>query len=318
MASRSCSPLKIQPLSLSALLIALLLWAPSQAEALIDIDVLYHPEKASHRAVFERFESRLQSLTESKAVYRLRTFPPDTARRQDYPRAALVVTIGVDAALAQTHQADDTPVLSTLIPRSSYNQLSNAFHGQHTAIVLDQPLIRQLALARALIPQARTAGLLLGEIASPEVSGHPEEPFGFRVNSLRTSSDADPAAIIEKLLAANDVILSTFDPDVYTPAMAKWLLYLAFQKDRPIVGFSSALLEAGAVASVFSTPEQIGAHAAELVHDWLAGHPLPQSATPPRHYHIGVNAPVAASLGLGQPSRPEIERIMRELLGSLH
>jgi len=139
--------------------------------------------------------------------------------------------------------------------------------------------------------------------------------FGLALNVTRIDQDDDPAGAIQRVLDGNDVVIATFDPQAYTPATAKWLLYLAFQQQRPIVGFSYALLKAGAVAAVFSTPEQIAEHAADLVGEWLRTGLLPSGTAHPRYYHIGLNAPVAKKLGIAAPLESDLERAVQELLG---
>ena len=76
-----------------------------------------------------------------------------------------VVTVGVQSAQQVAAMTDlKMPVLSVLIPRASYE---SAFGGQrlgrkNTAIYLDQPAHRQIDLLRAVIPGARTVGMVLG------------------------------------------------------------------------------------------------------------------------------------------------------------
>lgn len=229
----------------------------------------------------------------------------------------LIVTIGSKAAAAVEGRANGVPVLNVFLPHAAYRQL-HASHGPGSAaIVLDQPLRRQLAVARALLPDARRAGMLRGPAGQHEEGALSRDGgiFGLDLDVVRIGPDDDPAAAIERVLGANDVVIATFDPEAYTPANAKWLLYLAFQQRRPIVGFSYALLKAGALAAVFSTPEQIAAQAADLVGDWLRSGVPPGGVVPPRYYHIGLNAPVARKLGIPVQSEAELQRQVRGLLG---
>ncbi len=111
-------------------------------------------------------------------------------------------------------------------------------------------------------------------------------------------------------------MLALYDPVAFKPVTAKWLLYMAYQRGLPVIGFSRAYLKAGAVASVFSTPEQIGRQAGEWLLQWLesGGKDLgdPQY---PKYYSVDFNQPVAESLEIGIPDNGEVMQRMRALLG---
>jgi ABC-type uncharacterized transport system substrate-binding protein len=75
------------------------------------------------------------------------------------------------------------------------------------------------------------------------------------------------------------------------------LLLTSFRARVPVVGFSSAYARAGAVMSLYSSPDQIARQAADAVNQWMRDRnwPHPQH---PRHFTVSVNAHVARSLGL--------------------
>lgn len=228
----------------------------------------------------------------------------------------LIVTVGAQAAAEINGKAKDVPVLNVLLPQAAHQQINDGGR-QTAAIVLDQPIRRQLAVARALLPEAKRAGMLRGHAASSALPESPAAAFGLELHVTPIGEGGAPADAIQEVLRTNDVVVATFDPDAYTPATAKWLLYLAFQQRRPIVGFSYALLRAGAVAAVFSTPEQIGDHAADVVGEWLRTGLPPQGVDYPRYYHVGLNAPVARKLGIRVPGEDQLAERVYDLLGEV-
>jgi ABC-type uncharacterized transport system substrate-binding protein len=185
------------------------------------------------------------------------------------------------------------------------------------ALFLDQPIERQLALARALRPDAKRVGMLRAAepdetTANAEQSAH---RLGFDLVIVTLEAEGGAAKAINQVVASSELIIATFDREAYKPATAKWLLYLAFQQRRPIVGFSRALLKAGAVAVTFSTPEHIATHAAELVQDWLDTGTLPSGSHYPRYYDVGLNEPIAEMLGVAPLNETELAARLRAALG---
>jgi ABC-type uncharacterized transport system substrate-binding protein len=278
--------------------------------------IVYETGNSVHETVYETIKGELTDRQRDHRPFDLRSATPDTRDDAERGHPDLIVTIGVRAAVSQHREGVNSPILSVLVPRSAYETLSKDFAGRSTAIFLDQPIERQFAVARAMLPRASQAGMLQGSSTKAGDNAEPDAPqtFGLEPNWVTLDPDADPADAIEALLATSDVVIATFDPEVYRPATAKWLLYLAFQKRRPIIGFSSALLKAGAVAAVFSTPANIANHAADLIGDWLETGRLPDDPAFPRYFHIGINAPVSARLGLGRPRQAVVEQAVRTLL----
>jgi len=278
-------------------------------------------DNSVHQAIVDHLRTALDGEVEGGAevsVERLATQQLSEGIPANFT-PGLIVTIGTKAAAEVDGRANGVPVLNVFLPQAAHRQLAASGGHGAAAIVLDQPIRRQLAVARALLPEARSAGLLQGQDMAGEMLSLTQGAvdFGLDLHITRLEDSEDPAAAIEEVLRVNDVVIATFDPKVYTPATAKWLLYLAFQQQRPIVGFSYALLKAGAVAAVFSTPEQIARHAADAIADWLRSGVPPSGTAYPRYYHIGLNAPVAKRLGVSTPSEPDLERQVHTLLGEV-
>jgi ABC-type uncharacterized transport system substrate-binding protein len=80
-----------------------------------------------------------------------------------------------------------------------------------------------------------------------------------------------------------------------------------YRQRVPVVGFSQGLSKAGAVASAYSSPAQIGRQGARMAARWLdSGElPPPQAAA---EFSIDFNRHVARSLGITLPDEDEIRR----------
>ena len=77
---------------------------------------------------------------------------------------SLVVTIGARAASIVAELRIKPPVLNTLIPRALYDRLPQPdARGHSSAIYLDQPLSRQLALVRLVLPGKTRLGVVSGQ-----------------------------------------------------------------------------------------------------------------------------------------------------------
>jgi hypothetical protein len=78
----------------------------------------------------------------------------------------MIVTVGSDAAQAVSLEAPRQPVLHTLLPRETYEALTTpAGAGRSSAIYLDQPVRRQMALLAEALPDWGRVAILAGPIS---------------------------------------------------------------------------------------------------------------------------------------------------------
>jgi ABC-type uncharacterized transport system substrate-binding protein len=245
----------------------------------------------------------------------------NTVQLGDLPRARssdLTVAVGSAACERVLSERRRPPLLCALIPKAGFERLAGESPpADVSAIFLDQPLSRQLQLARALLPAATRAGVLAGPDLRPMMGAVRRDgrDAGFALDVEIADDERMAARSIQRLVARNDLILPVYDPAVLTPSTAKWLLHLAYRDQRPVIGFSRAYVDAGAAAAVFSTPEQIGRQAGRAVSTFFRGavHRLPK----PSHaqaFEVRVNRRVAASLGLEPASDESLTRQVEQRL----
>jgi ABC-type uncharacterized transport system substrate-binding protein len=115
------------------------------------------------------------------------------------------------------------------------------------------------------------------------------------------------------LIATADLFIAINDPLALSRENAKWLLYVAYQKQVPVIGFSKTYVKAGAAAAVYSEPEQIARQSAELARDWgsSSGRCLP-SPSHAKYFNVTINHAVSQSLGSSLHNEDELVRLILE------
>jgi len=291
---------------------------PAQAE-LPGILVITSSDTDLYTRFTDSFEAEYTALTGTPGarINRIRldensqlpgAIPTDTA---------MIVSVGAKTARAVAALELNTPVLYTLIPESTYKSLlpATASCAQQSAVFIDQPVARQIRLAQAIFPQAESYGALLG----PTSSRHREtleaiaSTADWRLVIKEITADTDPEWQTRELVDETDLIIAISDPHALNRNNAKWLLYSAYQRQNPVIGFSRAYVKAGAAAAVYSTPEQLGKQAAELL-----GHITKNNrnclSTPefPRHFRVKINSDVIHSLGGMRKDETELLKSLME------
>ena len=214
----------------------------------------------------------------------------------------LIITIGSRAARAIAALSLDIPVLNTVLPESVFLSLAyeNETCSKSSAVYIDQPISRQGYLAELIFPFKKEYGLLLGPVSirrQPEIDLF-RQVTQRQLTVMAVDRDESTMAAGRKLLSRTDLFLAINDPVVLNRENAKWLLYVAYQKRLPVIGFSRAYVKAGAAAAVFSELDQMAGQAAEITYQWRKSNsnclPEPQY---PHDFRVAINRAVIQSLG---------------------
>lgn len=214
------------------------------------------------------------------------------------------VALGSPATAALVEGKPSAPVVAALIPRQSFERIlrqsGRKASAQLTAIYLDQPLSRQLALIRAALPQARRVGVLWGpeSKASAQQLRALADSSGLRLAEAELKADGTGFADLRHVLSASDVFLALADAAVFNSNTIQNLLLSTFRANVPMVAFSPAYVRAGAWLSLEVTPNQVGQQLAALVQDVIKGRALPDHAQESNDFEISVNEHVGHSLKL--------------------
>lgn len=121
------------------------------------------------------------------------------------------------------------------------------------------------------------------------------------------SKEDNPVSTLKPVVTESELFIAIPDHAILNKAIARWILYLSFQHKIPVIGFSNAYTNAGAIASVYSSPNDIGKQAAEAIAGWVKdGNNSIWDPVYPRYFTLSTNPAVARSLGISLPSDKEL------------
>jgi len=244
--------------------------------------------------------------------------PADPAAKPRLTVAIGAGACGTAARAANAAGAAAAPVLCTLIPRAAFERIAGDPASRSrtlTALFLDQPPSRQMALVRQLLPKAQAVAMLFGpESAMAEGAlAAAAARQGLRPEIAKASGPDDLYPALQKLLdGAGDALLAVPDPRIFNAGTVQNILRASIRARVPLVAFSPAYVRAGALAAVHTTPQQTGRLAGALAREFLAGRALPAPLYP-TDYTVTVNPQVARSLGLEVPDGEALAGRLRQL-----
>jgi len=286
------------------LLFLLLLGLPLPALALNSITILTSASSAPVNEFTEHFKNELAQNFNLKLPVKIISAEDAAASRLILSDEELLIAVGVQA-LEQAGKLDfKAPVLGVLIPQLSFEKiLIDSKHSSRvfSAVLLDQPFSRQLALVKAALPAASNIGVLFGPASLPSSIGLQQAArlhnLGLVQENVNKAPDLMPK--LRHVLENSSALLAVPDPAVYNRESVPTILLTSYRYQKPVIGFSQAYVRAGALAAVYSTPRQIAKQAAETVRQFTAkpqaGLPPPQA---PKYFSVDINRQVARSLGI--------------------
>ena len=291
----------------------------------VHIQVLLSETGGAYSELVTALERRLDAQAVRPVELRVRQVPESYAELASLLADApdLVVPVGVRAAALVLRAAEDLPTLSLLVPYDSYfTLLENASPATpqepslRSAIFLDQPFERQLELLRLLLPKVSRVGTLAGPNSSRRIAELQRLSLqrGLQLAIEPVNSGDNPVAALARLLDRSEVLLALPDQSVFNRASLQAILLTTYRGDVPVLGFSRAYVNAGALAAVHSSARQIGEQAGEWIaalanaDRWRLGAPRY-----PDYYSLTVNTRVAQSLGINVTDEVSLLQELRAL-----
>lgn len=228
------------------------------------------------------------------------------------PASELVIAAGMKASLSVA-RAKPAAMLAVLVPKEGVNKLQKEFSAQEksaanafSAIYLDQPYKRQLDLITAVLPHARSIGVLYS--TAPAELNKLSALAGSRKLEFHERSSVSSSNLysnLQSLLLSSDVLLALPDAEIYNASTIRNILLATYRNKVPLVGFSSAYVKAGALCAVFSTPEQIARQSLNIIQEYTEAGILP-AAQFAKDFEVSINEQVAHSLGLNIKSASQL------------
>jgi putative ABC transport system substrate-binding protein len=297
-----------KPLFLGLLLIIPRLVLPVSA-ANVQITVI----QSNSNAYFEKTnQSLIRQLGDTFQVTVINADTIDKQRRT-LQSSDIIITLGIDAALKIAKKYDTKNIVSAYVTLNQQQRHQTKLDN-HNIVLLDQPLSRYLAFT-ALMLQPRSAGI----ICSKKLTLNKKQQdilrkFDLNLQQYEFQKKSNLLTMVRQLLKNNDAHLLLPDDNVYNPNTLKGILLTSYRSRKPVISYSPSHVKAGALASIFSSPSDIGSQLASVIRR-LTDNP---AQTKPllkfaQFFSIAVNRRVAHALGIKLPDNVKITERLNEL-----
>jgi putative tryptophan/tyrosine transport system substrate-binding protein len=298
------------------LLLNVFLTLPISAASAAEIAILKSADVAYYNQAVQAFHETLPTkttITEYNLAGNLtRGLEIATSLRAVPP--ALVLAVGLKAALATKLELVDTPVLFCLV-------LNPEMHGlptpNMTGILMRVPPAAQLASIQNLAPHVRRIGLLYDPSQTRALVAESERAarkLGLQLVAVSVENPSDVPGALRRVLPTIDLFWLLQDQTIITEGSMEFIVQATLEAKVPMFGFSPTLVQQGALGALVINAKDIGRQAGDLATAILkGGSPSRHPPQDPAHAQLALNLNSAGYFGLG-PSK-EILRVTTLLYG---
>ena len=227
----------------------------------------------------------------------------------------LVMTLGVAAADFAVSADYPNPIYFALLPKPALARLhasSLATREQpYSAGFIGQPQWRHMKLAQVLMPNVRTVGSVFGP-GDPLWNDELAQAAAAQNLQLLTTQIDNAQQLgrrLNQLLPKTDALLAIPDPVVFNSSTIANILLASYRYRVPVLGYSEAMVRAGAAAAVYSEIPHMANHSAQALQAYARNQTFPAPDFAPE-YRVMVNRDVLRSLGLAVPGEESLHRAL--------
>lgn len=284
-------------------------YSASLADDVLKIAFVGKSESKKQRDLIKQTQQELQR---EQLLVRADTYTSDNFLNvlKKGPDYDLIVAIGNKVTQQLRRQPIDIPTVSIFVSSIGYK---NDPLPQHTAIFIDQPPSRYLALIKEILPHSHTVSLLYSDYSDTfyQQLRQAATQQQLQVNGQKVSNENDIYSALDNAVQNGDVLLAIPDPNIYNRRTIKTIFLTSYQDEIPIIGFSDSYTTAGAVSSLHSTISDISKQLAEtIVYFTQNGKTLPANSYP-HYFHISTNSKVANSLSITLDEPSTLQKIIK-------
>ncbi len=295
------------------LYLILLLSMPLFAAADLDIARIDIIASTNNTATADLAKGMQHALQNAKLGVDTAIQQPENYKSKD-ASTTLVITIG-DSSLPWLNEQK-----SAYAAAIAFHVNSNVFAQQRppdqriTAVYRDQPLSRQLRLAKFFLPNLKRATVLHNSIDSVSISKELQHELQLGITQINIDNNPDWLKSLSLSLRESDVLLGVDNAAIYNGETIRSILLTTYRQGKGLIGPSRAFVNAGSLASCYTSADQYLQQLIDIVTIVIREHKIPDAQFP-KTFRIAVNKQVATSLNIVIPDENTLSAWLQNYYG---
>lgn len=257
------------------------------------VQVVTADDSATTRRIVEELRKRIPSASVGS----------DPEKRRSDGKSPVYIAIGPTALRSLVAKSPDGLVISAFSSSQSYRQALATAPAESratsiTAVYADPAPATQMRLIAMLYKKPVSAAVILSDKTAQTAPllqrAATQAGVPLTIETLESNSSLNR---VLNRISEVPVILTVPDTTVLNAENLRNILVTTYRNHQAVIGFSSALVKAGALATTSSDIEDVVAQLAEVVDEYESTGKVPEPQFP-KYFSTQVNSDVARSLNI--------------------
>jgi hypothetical protein len=273
------------------------------------IILIYSPDSTFQSTIAQSLTTQ---INRSKHNIRIKEMSPSDFSVNFEPSTGLVVAIGIDSINhAEIRFKNNDKLLISSDP--DIHQVSNNTDIKQAALYMSQSYCKKIQLIKNINKQWNTFSYLDNKVkpVNRKKITRCANQYGLTAIRVSTSQDGNLSQDIKEAIKNSDLLLALPNKTIYNSKSVKNILLTSYRNRKPVIGFSNNFVNAGALASIHSNPEQITTGIHNLIkHYYENNNHFKNTVNYPEEFDISINKQVFRALNL---TTPDLEILKKSL-----
>jgi ABC-type uncharacterized transport system substrate-binding protein len=274
--------------------------------------IIYSPDNILHSDIFQQLSENLKLKRSDLTISEV---TPEEKIKTVNSKTDLIIGIG-NAAIKSAHKY--YPKTKKLLISTDPNKykLDKNKNKYDAILYMSQPYCRQVRFIKLINNKWKTIGLLNSQEKPIDTKTIQQcaKKYHLKTYFAKTITNEDLKISINKVLNHSDILLALPDKNIYNSQSVKNILLTSYRHRKPVIAFSENFVNAGALAAIFSSTEQISNSASDLVEQYFkTGQRFRKSVNYPQAFDININRQVFRALDLSIPDLDDLKHDLEHL-----
>jgi ABC-type uncharacterized transport system substrate-binding protein len=274
--------------------------------------IIFSPDNMLHSDITQQLSENLK-LKRSDII--ISEVTPEEKVKTVNSKTDLIIGIGNESIKSAHKYYPKTKKLLISTDPNKY-KLNKNKNKNDAILYMSQPYCRQIRFIKLINNKWKTIGLLNSreKPINTKTIKQCAKKYHLRTFFVKNITNEDLKSKINKVLNHSDVVLALPDKNIYNSQSVKNILLTSYRHRKPVIAFSENFVNAGALAAIFSSTEQISNSASDLVEQYFkSGQKFKKSVNYPQEFDIKINRQVFRALDLSIPDLDDLKHDLEHL-----
>lgn len=283
--------------------------APEKVIKKNHVFIIYSPDSSLQSGIIQKLTDNLESKRPNLIVSKVKQGGKITGINNS---TDIIIGIGSEGMQSANQDYPETTKLFISTDPEIF-RLDRSKNKNDAILYMTQSYCRQMQFIKLINDDWKVISLFNSQTKPVNTKDIKQcaKKYGLKIYSVNTSAEDNMTTKVKTALNNSDALLALPDRSVYNSNTVKNILLTSYRYRKPVIAFSRNFVNAGALASIHSSVEQVALSASLLIERYYElDRRFEKTINHPQLFDISINKQVFRALDL---SPPDIDQLKQKL-----